>query len=439
MRRPGAERSLLLLTLAGGAPALALSAALVAGVSLPPPLGRLLVGLCAATWAVCALALVRRAAFRLRTLSNLLAALREGDYSFRVRGGSRDDAFGELVLELNLLAKTLRAERHGDVESTALLGKVMGEIDVAVLAFDPDGRLTLANPAAGRLLGGPQASLLGRSAAELGLDGCMEGPAAHTVNVPLGSGSERWELRRGAFRQGGRRHQLLVLSDVSRALRAEEVAAWQRLIRVLGHELRNSLTPIMSIAGSLEALLAGDDLPPDWRTDARAGLKVIATRADSLNRLMSSYARLARLPKPRLSSVNVEEWVRRVASLETRLPVTVTGGPGIVLQADADQLDQLLINLVRNAVDAALVTGGGVRIGWVKQDGALELRVDDEGPGLANDANLFVPFFTTKPGGTGIGLALCRQIAEAHGGTVSLANRPGERGCRATLRLPRSA
>jgi len=439
VRRPGAERSLLLLTLAGGAPALALSAALVAGVSLPPPLGRLLVGLCAATWAVCALALVRRAAFRLRTLSNLLAALREGDYSFRVRGGSRDDAFGELVLELNLLAKTLRAERHGDVESTALLGKVMGEIDVAVLAFDPDGRLTLANPAAGRLLGGPQASLLGRSAAELGLDGCMEGPAAHTVNVPLGSGSERWELRRGAFRQGGRRHQLLVLSDVSRALRAEEVAAWQRLIRVLGHELRNSLTPIMSIAGSLESLLAGDDLPPDWRTDARAGLKVIATRADSLNRLMSSYARLARLPKPRLSGVDVEDWVRRVASLETRLPVTVAGGPAIVLQADADQLDQLLINLVRNAVDAALVTGGGVRVEWAEREGSVELHVDDDGPGLASDANLFVPFFTTKPGGTGIGLALCRPIAEVHGGTVSLANRPGERGCRATLRLPRSA
>jgi len=437
VRRPGAERSLLLLALAGGAPALLLSAALVAGVSVPPPFGGALVALCAAVWAVCALVLVSKAAFRLRTLSNLLAALREGDYSFRVRGGSRDDAFGELVLELNLLAKTLRAERHGDVESTALLGKVMAEIDVAVLAFDPDGHLTLANPAAGRLLGGPGASLLGRSAEELGLAGCMEGPAAHTVNVPLGTGSERWELRRGAFRQDGRQHQLLVLSDVSRALRAEEVAAWQRLIRVLGHELRNSLTPIMSIAGSLESLLAGAELPPDWRADARAGLRVIATRAESLNRLMSAYARLARLPKPRLASVDVGEWVRRVASLETRLPVTVHEGPGIRLRADPDQLDQLLINLVRNAVDAALEAGGGVRIGWEERERSLELHVDDDGSGLASDANLFVPFFTTKPGGTGVGLALCRQIAEAHGGSVSLANRPAERGCRAAVRLPR--
>lgn len=439
MRRRSAERSLLLLALAGGAPALLLCAALVSGLSLPAPAGRLLAAAAAAVWIACAVTLQRSAAFRLRTLSNLLAALREGDYSFRVRGGSRDDAFGELVLELNLLAQTLRTERFGDVESTALLGKVMAGIDVAVLAFDPDRRLTLANLAAGRLLGGSQESLLGKRVEELGLAGCMDGPASHTVNVPLGAGSERWELRRGAFRQGGRQHQLLVLSDVSRALRAEEVAAWQRLIRVLGHELRNSLTPIMSIAGSLDSLIAHEDPPPDWRKDARAGLKVIATRADSLNRLMSSYARLARLPKPCLASVDVGEWVRRVVSLETRLPVFVDEGPALSLEADSDQLDQLLINLVRNAVDAALETGGGVRVAWAVRDGFLELRVDDDGPGLASDANLFVPFFTTKPGGTGIGLALCRQIAEAHGGAVSLANRPGERGCRGLLRLPRHA
>ncbi len=433
----GPERRLLLLALAGGAPALLLCAALVSGLSVPAPAARLLAATAATVWIVCAVALRRSAAFRLRTLSNLLAALREGDYSFRVRGGRRDDAFGELVLELNLLAQTLRAERFDEVESTALLGKVMAGIDVAVLAFDPDRRLTLANLAASRLLGGSQESLLGKSAEELGLAGCMDGPASHTVNVPLGTASERWELRRGAFRQGGRQHQLLVLSDVSRALRAEEVAAWQRLIRVLGHELRNSLTPIMSIAGSLDALIARELPPSDWRSDARAGLKVIAARADSLNRLMSSYAALARLPKPRLESVDVGEWVRRVVRLETRLPVTVDEGPAFSLQADSDQLDQLLINLVRNAVDAVLETGGGVRIAWTERAGFLELRVDDDGPGLANDANLFVPFFTTKAGGTGIGLALCRQIAEAHGGVVSLANRSGERGCRALLRLPR--
>ncbi len=437
MIRMRSERKLLALALAGGAPALALCAALTAGVPRSRPSQWSLAVAAAAVWAASALALRRSTAFRLRTLSNHLAALREGDYSFRVRGGGRNDSFGELVLELNQLAQTLRDERFGDVESTALLGKVMAEIDVAVLAFDPDRRLTLANRAAARLLGGAPESLLGRGVEELGLAGCMEGPAAHSVNVPLGSGAERWELRRGTFRQGGRQHQLLVLSDVSRALRAEEVAAWQRLIRVLGHELRNSLTPIISIAGSLESLLASAELPSDWRADARGGLKVIANRAESLNRLMSSYARLARLPKPRLGEVDVGEWVRRVASLETRLAVAVEEGPPARLRADADQLDQLLINLVRNAADAAVDAGGGVRVGWGERGGAVEVRVDDDGPGLASDANLFVPFFTTKPGGTGIGLALCRQIAEAHGGSVALANREGARGCRAVVRLPR--
>jgi two-component system nitrogen regulation sensor histidine kinase NtrY len=320
--------------------------------------------------------------------------------------------------------------------STCSLSKVMAEIDVAVLAFDPDRRLTLVNRAGARLLGDDATSLLGRSAVELGLENCLEGPAAHTVNLPTGGGPERWELRRGTFRQAGRQHQLLVLSDVSRALRAEEVAAWQRLIRVLGHELRNSLTPIMSIAESLAALLARDELPEDWRTDARDGLGIIAGRAEALSRLMSSYARLARLPQPRFERLEVHDWVHRVATLETRLRVVVDPGPPLAIRADADQLDQLLINLVRNAVDASLEASGGVRVSWAKEGGVLEVRVDDEGPGLASDANLFVPFFTTKPGGTGIGLALCRQIAEAHGGTVSLANHADEPGCRALVRLP---
>jgi two-component system nitrogen regulation sensor histidine kinase NtrY len=436
MGRLKPERRLLLAVLGGGAPAVVAAVALLAVSDLPSTITWALGGTVVLVWLAAAFAVRNTAAFRLRTLSNLLAALREGDYSFRVRGGRRDDALGEVVIELNLLAQTLREERFGDVESTALLGKVMAEIDVAVLAFDPERRLRLANPSALRLLGGDEAGLIGRAADELALADLLAGPPARTVKLSLATTTDRWELRRGTFRQGGRPHTLLVLSDVSRALRAEELAAWQRLIRVLGHELNNSLAPIKSIAGSLESLVGREPLPVDWREDVSGGLHIIATRAESLNRLMSAYATLARLPQPRLGAVDVEDWVTRVAGLETRLPVTVVPGPDATARGDGDQLDQLLINHLKNAVDAAVETGGGVRAGWSVRSGEVEVWVEDDGPGLANPGNVFVPFFTTKPGGTGIGLALGRQIVEAHGGTITLANRSEGSGCRATVRLP---
>jgi len=228
-----------------------------------------------------------------------------------------------------------------------------------------------------------------------------------------------------------------VLTDLSRTLREEERNAWQRIVRVLGHEMNNSLAPIKSIAGSLETLLRRDPPPVDWKDDARSGLNVIATRAESLSRFMQAYARLARLPPPQKEPVNLEELVRRTASLETRLPVHVNKGPDVPLLGDAAQLEQLLINLLHNAVDASLETGGGVAVGWRELSDCVELYVQDEGHGIMNPTNLFVPFFTTKPGGSGIGLTLSRQIAEAHGGSLSLMNRKGRRGCEALLRLPK--
>ena len=216
----------------------------------------------------------------------------------------------------------------------------------------------------------------------------------------------------------------------------EERRAWQRIVRVLGHELNNSLTPISSISGSLKSLLNRADKPADWEEDVLHGLSVISSRSQSLGRFVESYSKLARLPQPKPEPVEVDTLVRRVVGMETRLSVHLVPGPPVTIDADGGQIEQLLINLLRNAVDASLETGGTVYTGWTRSSAHLDIWVEDEGPGLANTSNLFVPFFTTKKGGSGIGLVLSRQIAEAHRGTLTLENRNEGRGCEARLRLP---
>jgi two-component system, NtrC family, nitrogen regulation sensor histidine kinase NtrY len=227
-----------------------------------------------------------------------------------------------------------------------------------------------------------------------------------------------------------------VVTDLTRPLREEELKAWQRLVRVLGHELNNSLTPIKSIAQSLELLVKTNPRPEDWEEDASRGLNVIASRSESLSRFMSSYAQLAKLPPPRFGPVELNGLLRRVTSLELRTQVFFEECPPLTIQGDTDQLEQVLINLIRNAVDATQETGGRVFVRHERTQATVSIIIRDEGPGLSNTANLFVPFFTTKRGGSGIGLVLCRQIAEAHNGSVSLRNALRGRGCEAILTLP---
>jgi nitrogen fixation/metabolism regulation signal transduction histidine kinase len=387
------------------------------------------------TWVGFAFAVRSRVVFPLRTLSNLLAALREGDFSIRARVSASNDALGELTTEVNALAGTLRQQRLGAVEATALLGKVMEQIDVAVFAFNPEHSLRLVNRAGERLLGQSE-GLLGATARDLGLEECLAEETVRTVEMSFPGGTGRWQIRRSTIREGGVPHQMIVITDLSRALREEERQAWRRLIRVLGHELNNSLAPIKSVADSLAMLLSRENLPSDWREDTYRGLEVIGARADALGRFTSSYARWTKLPPPKLAPVEIEVCVRRVVALERRVAVQLAVGEKITVQADADQLDQLLINLVKNAAEASQETGGGVTVRWKMEGEFVEVRVEDEGPGLPNTGNLFVPFFTTKPGGSGIGLVLSREIAEGHGGTLTLENRAAARGCVARLRLP---
>ncbi len=376
----------------------------------------------------------------LQTLSNMVAAIREEDFSFRLRGGSREDTLADLILEINALASRLQQQKISALEATALLKKVMMEIDVAVFTFDQQQRLRIVNRAGEQLMGRIAPRMLGLTAEELGLQEFLQAPGPQTLQMTFPGKHGRWAISHTAFRENGVPHQLLIISDLSRALRQEERQAWQRLIRVLGHELNNSLAPIKSIAGTLQSLAARSSLPEDLTQDMRQGLRVIENRVESLNRFMQAYTQLARMPAPTRARIEVGPLVERVATLEHRLPVKTLEGPLVSIDADPDQLEQLLINLIRNAADASLDPSlrqaGSVEVGWRTNARSVEIFIRDEGPGLLNSDNLFVPFFTTKHGGSGIGLILSRQIAEAHGGVLQLANRLDRGGCEAVIALP---
>jgi len=390
--------------------------------------------ICGAWWGF-TMAVRERVVFPLQTLSNLLAALREGDFSVRGRAPRPDDALGEVMREVNTLSGTLREQRLGALEATTLLRIVMREIDVAIFAFDERQRLRLVNRAGERLLAAPAGRLIGQYAADLRLAACLEGEPQGTFQAVFPGGAGRWGMRRSRIRERGLPLDLLVITDLTQALSEQELQAWQRLVRVLGHELNNSLAPIKSIAGTLVSLLGREPLPEDWRQDMRRGLGVINSRSDSLTRFIGAYARLAKLPRPQLQPLDVAALVERAVSFETRVPVSIVPGPPVTVPGDPDQIEQVLINLLRNAADASQ-PGVAVQIGWRRDGAMVEIWIKDEGPGLSTTANLFVPFFTTKPGGSGIGLVLSRQIAEGHGGALTLENRSDRPGCAACLRLP---
>jgi nitrogen fixation/metabolism regulation signal transduction histidine kinase len=378
----------------------------------------------------------RRLIYPIHTLASLLEALREGDYSMR---GARHSVLGELIYDINALADRLQGERLQFEESSYLLGKTLAALDNAVLVFDQNDRLRLLNPAAQRLLHAGGGDLFGRTARDLGVQELLDASSGRVLSRAFPGRSGRFEIRHAPLRSGGRSGHLLVLNDVGRVLREEERQAWQRLLRVLGHEVNNSLAPIQSTAGTLATLLQRQPLPQDWREDFDRGLELIGHRAGALARFLSSYGQLARLPEPQRRRVELGELVSKVARLDQRVPVSVEAGEPVEVEVDPDQLEQALINLVRNAIEASLPTRGEVRLRWCADGARAVIEISDDGPGPPLSDNLFVPFFTTKPGGSGIGLALARQIAEAHQGGVSLVVREDASGALATLWLPLEA
>jgi two-component system, NtrC family, nitrogen regulation sensor histidine kinase NtrY len=387
----------------------------------------------------------------LQTLANVVGSLREEDYSFRARLSVPDDALGELSLEVNALADLLARHRTGAIEAAALLQRVVEEVDIPIFAFDPNEKLRLVNSAGERLLQQASEQLRGKTASELALNTSLSCENESLLSLPFASGA-RWVVRRSSFRQQGIPHTLVVLSDVSRALREEERSAWQRLIRVIGHELNNSLAPIKSIAGSLKTQLSKTNLDDEQRQDFEHGLAIIEARAAALNRFLQAYRQLAQMPPPELQPCSVSTLVTHVAALEARVRIHVIPSPDVTLLADLGQLEQMLINLLHNATeavlgqaspeetkpreDAATDESAQVTISWKSTEKDVILKIQDNGPGMINPANAFVPFYTTKPQGTGIGLVLSRQIVEAHGGTIEVSNRQARRGCEVKVTLP---
>lgn len=405
-----------------------------------------LLGICVWCW-VWSVVFLRREDHPMRTLSNLLSSLREGDYSIQARTAYSQPVLKDVFLELNALVSQLRNHRLGTVEASTLLQKILDEMDVVVVAFDSDDCLLWANPAAFSQLAASEKELLGKSASALHLEECLTGPMSRTLELRMGGRFGRWGIRRRSFREKGKLHQLVVLHDLSRALREEERLAWKRLIRVMGHELNNSLAPIVSISKSLESLLSQNSMNELSIDDFQKGLQVIQTRGSALRRFVDDYGKLARLPESNVRKVSIESIVRKCVSMESRLKVSIKSDNDVTIEVDPDQIEQLLINLLTNAADACLTClkeqgeseeayQPTIECGWKIEMESVELFVLDNGTGLGDTSNLFVPFFTTKPQGSGIGLALCRQIAEGHDGFLKVGNRPDGAGCVATLRLP---
>ncbi|MEH6384834.1 MAG: ATP-binding protein [Colwellia sp.] len=385
--------------------------------------------------------LQRRILFALRSISNALMSLAESDYSIRLGLCERGQILDEVVRSVNRLRDLLHAERTGAAETGALFARVVEKVDVALFAFDPNGNLCMVNERGLLLLNRSRKEVLDKSAQMLGLAACLASSDNKVLRLNLAGSASNWLIKKAQYREFGAPRELVIMSDLTAPLREKELEAWQRLVAVLRHEISNALAPIKSYSQTLGWTLRQTERHEGWEQDCIEGLAVIERQTTALNYMMQSYKNLNQLPTPVPHYFDLQLWLAEIVKQELRLPVQIFSGEPLELYGDRELLSQALVNIINNAIEAStnaqppiiswqVLTRPGNNHTW------LTLDITDFGEGVANEDNLFVPFFTTKAKGSGIGLLVCRGIIEVHGGHFNLMNKAHGQGCIARIQLP---
>jgi len=367
------------------------------------------------------------------SLANLIEALNVGDFS--LRGKAEEGQFGhsDLIRQINKLADSLTAARYDFKESQLLLAKVIKQIKVAIIACDDNDKITMVNPETERLFSLSESKISHKTLAELKLSQLDSLKSNSIENLTIGSRTARWHIFKDGFREQGKQHTLYIFSDLDLLLSQQEQKAWKDLVRVLSHEINNSLAPIISLASTLDKLTNNSEIEDVDKEDIQSGLKIIQDRATSLKHFIQGYRVLTHMPAPQLQSVDIIPAIKQLVAL-LKYPIDLVIPEQLVLDVDIAQLEQCLINLLKNADEAG---GESSAIELIIKTRAQQLHIYilDKGPGIQNLDNVFVPLFTTKEKGTGIGLSLCKQIIQGHNGQLQLANRASG-GCQVEIILP---
>ncbi|SFD52768.1 sensor histidine kinase [Pseudoalteromonas denitrificans] len=378
--------------------------------------------------------------YQFRSICNLLDAMIQGDYSLRARSSEGDSALNELVDSVNSLAKRLTKQRIESIESQFLLQTVIKHIDVATIALNSKNKLVFINPAAKKLLQFSSHTTEEVTLKQLEQLNLFKAGESKVMNLTFGQQQGKFNVHMEEFREAGKQHKLLFLTDVSSLLRIEERNAWQSLVRVISHEINNSLAPIASISETLKRLMSRQHNIEVHKENLVDGLTIIAQRTNNLKDFVNSYKQIAQLPEPKKSNIYILELLNKIIPLYQNSHIDIQTKDDMALFIDPVQIEQVLINLIKNAVESIKSTHkeGKIEVSWQVVQDRFQLLIKDQGAGISNPDNLFVPFYTTKKQGSGIGLVLCRQILEVHSGRLSLSNCTDQSGCLATVELPLS-